>query len=240
MELYGCSVKTETVMGREVVIICPPEGTANGRWALKTEYLPAFPEVQDELVSRGYHLVHMKNRSRWNPPEDTDARGELAQLLHEKYGLARKCVPIGMSCGGLQAILFGAKYPQYVSCMYLDAPVVNFLSCPAGLGRGADGRAAMDEFTAARGLTISDLLTYREHPQDKIPQLLEANIPIFLACGDNDHSCPYEENGKLINDYYEAHGGIIQTVIKKGGGHHPHNLPDNTPIIDFILKYDKD
>ena len=30
-----------------------------------------------------------------------------------------------------------------------------------------------------------------------------------------------------------------EVYIKKGGDHHPHGLSDNTPIVDFILKYDK-
>ena len=41
-----------------------------------------------------------------------------------------------MSCGGLCAINFAAKYPDLVSVLYLDAPVVNLLSCPMGFGVG--------------------------------------------------------------------------------------------------------
>ena len=39
-----------------------------------------------------------------------------------------------MSCGGMHAVYIAAKYPEYVSLLYLDAPVLNLLSCPCGIG----------------------------------------------------------------------------------------------------------
>ncbi|MEI8191277.1 MAG: hypothetical protein WCI75_16295, partial [candidate division NC10 bacterium] len=32
-------------------------------------------------------------------------------------------------------------------------------------------------------------------------------------------------------------GGPVQTLIKKGMGHHPHGLDDPTPVVEFILKH---
>ena len=239
MDKYnGFECKTEILDGREMIVVFPESGTENGRWALKTEYFEAFPEVQLRLLSLGYHLVHIKNISRWNMPEDTEARARAAEHMHEKYGLSERCVIIGMSCGGMQGIYFAAKYPEYVSCMYLDAPVVNLLSCPAGLG--AAGDSLMEEFRQHTGMDIPMLLGYRRHPLDFIPKIIENKIPVILVCGDSDGVVPYEENGKLINDMYKSSGAVIETIIKPGGDHHPHSLPDNTPIIDFILKYDKD
>ena len=29
----------------------------------------------------------------------------------------------------------------------------------------------------------------------------------------------------------------MQTLIKKGMGHHPHGLDDPTPVVEFILKH---
>ena len=42
---------------------------------------------------------------------------------------------------------------------------------------------------------------------------------------------------KAHEKYYKENGGIIEVVMKRGVGHHPHCLPDNTPIIEFIEKY---
>lgn len=47
---------------------------------------------------------------------------------------ANRGVLIGMSCGGLQAVKQAARHPGMVSLLYPDAPVINLLSCPFGLG----------------------------------------------------------------------------------------------------------
>lgn len=217
------------------VIICHPE-KPNGRWALKTEYFDAFPDVQNSLLNMGYYIAHVKNKTRWHHPSDTEARAELAKYMNKRFGVSKKCVIIGMSCGGMQGIYFASKYPQLVSCMYLDAPVVNLLSCPAGLGKG--GNNLLKEFYSHTGIDLTTLLGYRNHPLDHIPMLAKHNIPIILVSGDSDSVVPYDENGKYINDIYTDNHCTIKTIIKKGGDHHPHSLTDNSPIIDFILKYD--
>ncbi len=88
-------------------------------------------------------------------------------------------------------------------------------------------------------MDVTKLIGYRNHPLDHLDKLAESKIPVFLVSGDSDSLVPYEENGKYLNDLYEEKGLVIQTVIKKGGDHHPHGLRDNTPVIEFILKFDK-
>ena len=222
------------IANREV-IICHPE-KPNGKWALKTEYFNAFPEVQNLLLGMGYYVAHIKNITRWHHPSDTDARAELAKHMTKRFNVSKKCVIIGMSCGGMQGIYFASKYPQLVSCMYLDAPVVNLLSCPAGLGKA--NSSLYDDFYSHTGMELSKLIGYRNHPLDHLPTLVKHNIPIILVSGDNDTVVPYDENGKYINDIYIENNCTIKTIIKEGRDHHPHSLPDNSTIIDFILKYD--
>lgn len=236
MEMWnGFKLEKSVFEGRELITVYPDK--PNGKWALKTEYFDAFPAVEIELLKLGYHLFHVKNITRWHEWSDTDARAKLAEYAHNELELSKKCVIVGMSCGGMQGIYFASKYPEYVSCMFLDAPVVNLLSCPAGLGKATD--ALMAEFVEHKKMGVPELLGYREHPLDYIPELVKNNIPIVLVAGDSDKTVPYEENGKLLNDAYTANGCTIETIIKKGGDHHPHCLEDNTPIIEFIKKYDK-
>lgn len=226
--------KITQINGREVIIEIPDN--PNGKWAIKTEYMDAFPAVQNKLRELGYYITHIKNITRWHKPEDTEARAELVKYMVENYKVSEKCVIIGMSCGGMQGIYFAAEYPQYVSCMYLDAPVVNLLSCPGGLGKGT---SMFEEFYSHTGVTMSELIGYRNHPLDNLSKLVKNNIPVILVSGDSDTVVPYDENGKFLNDIYVENNCVIETIIKKGGDHHPHSLEDNTPIIDFILKYDK-
>ena len=135
------------------------------------------------------------------------------------------------------AVKFAAKYPGYVSSLYLDAPVMNLLSCPAGLGMAGDDM--MQEFVDATGMDMSHLICYREHPIDKMHILLENDIPVIMVYGDSDDVVPYSENGALLEEYYSMGGGTIVTICKAGCGHHPHGLDDNTPIIEFVNKYSR-
>ena len=137
-----------TVAGREAILIFPNQPRPDGKWLLKTEYFGAFPNFELQMLERGYYLAHIKNITRWCLPEDTDAKAELGDYLMKNYGLAKKCVPVGMSCGGMQAVYYAAKYPDRVGAVYLDAPVMNLLSCPCGIGRNI-GNGMYDEFVTA-------------------------------------------------------------------------------------------
>ena len=235
---HGFSFEAGEMMDREYIVVFPKLGTENGRWAIKTEYFGAFPETEIELLRRGYHLCSIKTKTRWCLDEDTEAQAALARYMHEKFGLSEKGVPVGMSCGGMQAIYLAAKHPELVSCMYMDAPVVNFLSCPAALGSAKV--SIMDEFSKARGMNLCDLLSFRAHPLDFIPALTAAKIPVVLVSGDSDTVVPFDENGKLLQNAYEKCGVVMETHIKPGGDHHPHGLSDITPIVDFIDRYSKE
>ena len=165
-----------SIEDREVKIVLP-NCTPNGKLAIKTEYFDAFPNTQIALLEKGYHIAYISNSTRWFLPGDDDAKASLTEYMYQNYGTQKKAALIGMSCGGLQAIYFAAKYPQYVSCIHLDAPVLNYLSCPAGLGKSTN--EMMEEFVGATGMNLIDLTVYRNHPFDNIHKLIENKIPVI-------------------------------------------------------------
>ena len=225
--------------GMDAVLVFPEKANGNRNWLLKTEYFGSFPKFQIEMVRRGWHLAYIKNVTRWCLEEDLDRKKRFVSYLTEKFGLYDKCIPVGMSCGGLIASKFAAKYPECVSALYLDAPVMNYLSCPGGFGKATDPSVEqmLPEFLNAMDMSLSRLICYREHPVDKMHLLLENNIPVIMVYGDSDTVVPYEENGALLEKYYRENGGTMAVIGKKNCGHHPHGLEDNTPIIEFVQKY---
>jgi len=223
-----------TLDGRKAILIKPQRAVEGNKWLLKTEYFDAFPLFEIEMVKRGYHLAYIENKTRWHLDSDDDAKAMLCEYLIKEFSLNKKCMPVGMSCGGMHAVYMAAKYPQYIAALYLDAPVLNLLSCPCGIGKGAT--YMYEEFVNARNETVEDLINYRNHPIDNVHKIVENNIPVMLVCGDSDEIVPYDENGKHLTEYMKSYGGDITEIIKAGCGHHPHGLEDNTPLIEFTLK----
>lgn len=223
-----------TFEGRDAILVFPKKAEQKRRWLLKTEYFDAFPEFELEMVRRGFHLAFVKNETRWHKPSDDDAKAHFCAFLRKEFGLAGKCMPVGMSCGGMQAIYFAAKYPECVAALNLYAPVVNLLSCPCALG---DAKISLyDDYVKNTGRTLTELLGYRDHPLDNMDPLVENRIPLFMVSGDSDTVVPYHENGKYLVEHYRKHGAPVEEILVPGGDHHPHCLPDPTPLIEWTLR----
>ncbi len=218
--------------GMAAILVCPEQANAHKNWLLKTEYFEAFPNFELAMLQRGWHVAYVKNVTRWCLDEDLDRKARFVAYLAKEYGLYPRCIPVGMSCGGLIGSKLAARHPACVTALYLDAPVMNLLSCPAGLG-GKCGSDMLPEFIAATGMGLSELICYRQHPIDQMHLLLENRIPVMLVYGDSDDIVPYSENGALLEAYYRQNGGELVVIGKPGCGHHPHGLEDPTPIIEF-------
>lgn len=222
----------------EAIVVFPKK--SNGWLSVKMEYWDAFQESAEEpLLNAGFHLCFLKNDNRWGMDADLDRKTRFIRHLQKTYSLKEKCVLIGMSCGGLMSVKFAAKYPEMVQCMYLEAPVLNYMSCPCGFGVG---RALYDggipEILGALQLeNISQLLCYRDMPLDKLPELVKHRIPVVMSAGDSDQVVPYCENGICVEKAYKEAGIELEVYIKPGGDHHPHGLPDPKPVVDFILRH---
>ena len=115
---------------------------------------------------------------------------------------------------------------------------MNFLSWPMGFGEGGKAltpdHSGWKELVAAYGFTPAQLLTYREHPIDRIPTLIAHNIPVAMVYGDSDAVVPYIENGKILEDAYLRSGTPLYCVGKPGCDHHPHGLEDTSGILAFF------
>ena len=55
-EKFGFTCLEFEVVGRYARLIVP-NVKPNGKWLLKTEYADAFPELEIEMLKRGYHVA---------------------------------------------------------------------------------------------------------------------------------------------------------------------------------------
>ncbi len=241
MEWRGFECIDFTFEGQPAKVVLPKKHRENPTLILKTEYFDAFPEAEIALVERGYTLGYVANPNRWGRKEETERQAHFVEFVTKEYHLAPKCVPVGMSCGGQFAIKLAAAHPELISCMYLDAAVVNYMSCPCGFGIATTPSVPgmIKEFLDAYHLeNVSDIMVWRDTPYDCIPKLLEARIPVIFATGDSDTVVPYRENGYYLEKAYQEAGIEFELHVKPGGDHHPHGLPGQEQlIVDFVERH---
>jgi hypothetical protein len=227
-------------LGKQAVLVFPDDADKTPRLALKTEYWNAFPATEIALLNKGFHLAYLENTNRWGIDADLDNKAEFVWFLSGAYGLSDRCVPVGMSCGGLIAIKLAARHPECVSCLCLDAPVLNYMSCPCGFGvaKSLNDGKGIDEILQALNLgSLSELLCYREQPMHQLPLLVKHRIPAVMVSGDSDTTVPYCENGIMLEQTYRETGLDLEVYMKPGGDHHPHGLPDPEPVVRFIMRH---
>ena len=225
---------------RPAVIVFPAEKKPGAVPLLKCEYWNAFPEAEKEMLRRGHALLFIRNDDRWARPEDLSRKARFLRYAAEKYGLPARAIPVGMSCGGQIAVKFASDFPELVSALYLDAPVMNYVSCPIGAGIGKELPGGVKEFLDAWDMTLSDLISFRDMPMDRIGSLLENRIPAALIAGDSDQTVPFAENGVWLEKAYESTDIPFFFELKKGCDHHPHGPSEPGRLADFLERFDKE
>jgi hypothetical protein len=232
----GYNVKELEIEGKHVWIAIPEKPNENRDFAFKTEYWGAFPNVETRLVDAGFHIVGVRNETRFAPDSDLDREARIFDILSEKYGLNRKCVPLGMSLGAAHALRFAGRHPDRVKCMWIDAPCTNYFYCPASFDRYDD--VFETEFQKAFPNTkCYELLGSKINPVFAAETMIEYKIPLIMTYGTLDTILEYNYNGRLLEEAFEAHPELLTVIPVSLRGHHPHGLMhDNTPIVDFILK----
>ena len=236
---YNCDGYTQIEFefkGKKAIALLPPEELKNGKTIFKPEYFGAFPELQLEFVRRGYTMIFVSNRNRWGTDSELADQYEFINYCSREFDISSKVITIGMSCGGMMSVLLAAKYPDCIEALYIDAPVMNFLSCPANMCDAPDVLDSMwTEFENAWHMTKRDLMFFRGHPVDMLPILVKNKVKIYMAYGDSDKTVPYEENGLALERAYRDAGlsHLLYLDKKVGCDHHPHGPTD----IDFAIKY---
>ena len=216
--------------------VVSPDSNSNNRIVFKTEYWDAFPELEIEFLKRGFHLVHVKNATRLANRNNCDMKARFIQYVSEKYKLDSKCILVGMSCGGAQAVNFAAYYPELVSCLVLDAPVLNFLDFPGKYNKYEN--IWDEEFTVAYpNIKRSDIFTLEENPINNVPKLIEKRFPIIMLYGTEDMTVDYFSNGKLLEEAYSESSELLIVIPRSFQGHHPHGLLDKSnELAELIIK----
>ena len=220
--------------GRAATIVKPKHAAPGRPWLWRGEFFGAFAEVDRALLGEGWHVAYLNCKDTFGSP-DTLRRWEgFYHRLTREHRLSRRPVLLGMSRGGLYVYRWAAEHPETVGLLYGDAPVCDVKSWPGGKGRGQGSAKEWQRFQDVYGLTEEQALVWRGNPVDILAPIAQAKIPILHLVGDADDVVPVDENTDVVKQRYEALGGRVHVIVKKGIGHHPHSLSDPTPILEYI------
>lgn len=232
---YGYDCADFSFEGRSAKIV-KPRIVAKGRpWVWRARFWGHEPQTDIALLDRGFHIVYCDVAELFGNDESITLWNKFYSFLTDA-GLSRKAVMEGMSRGGVYIYNWAAVNPKKVACIYADAPVLDLRSWPGGKGKGPGSAADWGVFKKDYGYTAeAQVDDFKNNPLDKIAAIVKGRYPMLHVVGDADEVVPVDENTGIFEKKILAAGGDIKVIHKPGIGHHPHSLPDPTPIVDFIL-----
>lgn len=226
------------VAGHPGWLILPRQAAPGRPWIWRTEFFGHEPQADLALLEKGWHVAYTNVTNQYGAPIATDHMLVFQEAMVKQFQLHPRVVLEGFSRGGLFALNYAALHPDRVASLYLDAPVCDFKSWPAGFGKSKGSPRDWNWCKMAYGLSNDrQARDYRLNPVDNLAALAAAKVPILCVVGDADQVVPLAENSALLKERYDKLGGPIEMIVKPGCDHHPHSLPDPAPIVDFILKH---
>ena len=212
--------------GYNATVVIPDK--PNGEWIWKTEFFHAFEKSELALSDMGYTRVYYEISNKYGSYEAVRLMHKFCLHVIKEFKLRDKAHLFGFSRGGLYAFNFALFYPENAASLYLDAPVLDLYSWPP---RGSKEYAQM-----CREFCLSDEMVkgFSGSPLQNLPEFFANDIPLLVVAGDSDEIVPLEENSAILLSYCEENGIKVESVIKKGCGHHPHSLDDVSVICDFV------
>jgi len=119
-ERYG--IKDPPSGKHRCVVIVPKQPALGNPWSWRGCYWDHQPQVEVELLKRGFHVAYISANATLKPGKQWEA---WYAFLTDKHGLSTKPAFIGMSRGGEYSYIWATGHPTKVSCIYADNPGVN-------------------------------------------------------------------------------------------------------------------
>lgn len=206
-------------------------------WVWRAEFFDAFPAVDIALLEKGYEIIYYCLSDMYGCPSAVEGMKLAHDTVVKEFNLEQRAVILGFSRGGLYACNYSLAYPEDISLIYLDAPVLDTRSWPLclvgkNIRRKADCAREAQQCLECYGFKDeADALAYDKNPIDRLDGL--TGFPILLIAGDADTVVPFDENGQRLFD--KMQGKNIKLILKPGCEHWPHSVEDPTEAVDYII-----
>ena len=221
--------KTEEfeVNGYKATVLIPEN--PNGKWIWKTEFFYAFDQAERALFEKGYTRVYYQVSDMYGSVRAIRLMRNFHKELLKRFSfLDEQAILFGFSRGGLYAFNYTLYYPESVSKIYLDAPVLNLKSWPP------EGSIEQKQFFEEYNLNKETFESFKDSPINHLQEFFEYKIPTLLVAGDSDKTVPFIDNGGIMSSKAKELDVEIGLILKKGYGHHPHSLEDVEPLMKFV------
>ena len=232
---YGFEEVSFTFNGRDCRIVKPKRVATGNPWIWRARFWGHEPQTDIALLERGFHVVYCDVAELYGNKEAIKIWDSFYDWMRG-LGFSDKPVLEAMSRGAIYAYNWALAHPDRVAAIYADAPVLDLKSWPGGKGVGPGSAYDWDIFKKDFDLTEAAALQFRGSPLDRTNEIIASAYPILHVVGDADEVVPLLENSAPFEEKLLKGGRQITVIHKPGIKHHPHSLPNPTPIVDFILR----
>lgn len=236
-EYHGFARKNFYFEGYEASFILPKMFAAGRPWIWRAEFLGAFDSADCAMLENGWGIAYIRLNDMYGSESALSVMRRFQNEIVKRFELYEKCVLFGFSRGGLYSVNYASKYPECVSGLYLDNPVMDIYSWPGGFGKGCSDKNSEEwkECKIIFGVTDDGRESFKDNPKDKISSLIKNNLPVMLVAGGADSVVPFFENSFYLADEYLKNGGKLKLYLESWRDHHPHSLEQPNEIVRFIL-----
>ena len=225
--------------GHQAWIVEPDgEWAAGHPWTWTMQWADAYVERTGvpDMLGKGWRHVTIDTFRHRMDDEGLRVSRAFQKYLTSELGFAAKANLVGMSWGGFFSVRYAAAYPDCVSRIYLDAPLLTF-GGGFGVSDGApSGSAAQIGPWAGMPPKDGDWLADPRMPVNMADAVAKAGIPILLLYGEHDQTVKPEYNCEPFAERFKAAGGTIAVRKRAAFGHHPHGEDPGATrrITDFF------
>ncbi len=226
------------VDGQSAYIVAPPKPLDGNPWVWRARFPGYHAEMDVELVKRGFHIGYVDVSGLFGSPAAMRIGENFYKVAVDQWGLSPQPAMEGVSRGGLFVYNWAALYPNRVSCIYCDTPVLDFKSWPGGKGTGLGSEGTWKQCLDVYGLTADEALVYRLNPVDRAMEIAASKIPILHIVSENDQVVPPAENTYLLQARLIEHGHDLAVIsvaegTEKSNGHHFQH-PQPARVVEFV------
>jgi lysophospholipase L1-like esterase len=222
---YGYPCAEFKFEGRDSRIVKPKWAAEGHPWVWRARFWGHEPQADIALLERGFHIVYCDVAELLGNDEAIDRWNKFYKMLNGA-GLGKKTVLEGMSRGGIYIYNWAAVNAGKVACIYADNALLDLKYWP-------DSSILKQDYHLTY---VKQLEGLKASPIDKVSQIVAGGYPMLHLLADDDEAVDPSKNTLLFEKKVKALNGSITVLHKPGFKHHPHSLPNPTPIVDFILQ----